>query len=277
MASRNMTSALHGRHASVVKYDILAALGAAAFAKGALAKDLAHRLSVLIVARYNWLGNELSIGRQQLAQLWNVDERRVKRLIGDLKSCGVLSVKRPGVRGRVTVYSLDLHAIAEITRPFWSRLGPDFVARLDAHFPEGTAEPCGESVSDAGQSPHPTTDTDDHAEPGRPETSASASVERVLKAVAKEIPPPSFRRWIAPLRPERDREKIVFRADNAFMAHYVEREFGDLLARTARRLFPDVTRVAVEADSGDVRPSPSRDVVSPQPCQILPTRCSLTA
>lgn len=119
-----------GRNASAVKYDILSALGVLALSGlGASATSLL-RLSVLITTRYNWQSGQLAIGRAEIARLWSVNERTVKREMGRFREAGWLSIKHPGVRGRVTVYELDLERILADTRPVWDRIGPDFVARM---------------------------------------------------------------------------------------------------------------------------------------------------
>ncbi len=83
MTIQSVNASLRGPRASVVKYDIVAAINGAGLAKAILSKDLAQRLTLLIVSRYNWLTNEISAGHMQLSALWSVDLRRVKRILAE--------------------------------------------------------------------------------------------------------------------------------------------------------------------------------------------------
>jgi hypothetical protein len=91
-----------GRHASVVKYDILTALGAFALSQPKSPQRLVLRFMTLVTARYNWSRNELAVGQREIAKLWTVDERTVKREMAKLRAMGWLVVKKQGVRGRVS-------------------------------------------------------------------------------------------------------------------------------------------------------------------------------
>ena len=66
-----------GRNASVVKYDILTALGVHACGDNRRLERLTLRFITLIVARYNWQNGELSIGQQEIARMWGIDPRSV--------------------------------------------------------------------------------------------------------------------------------------------------------------------------------------------------------
>ncbi|MEY8839019.1 hypothetical protein AB9K41_08325 [Cribrihabitans sp. XS_ASV171] len=120
-----------GRNAPALKYDILSALGVHALAGDKHHQRLVLRLMVLITTRYNWQNNELSIGRAEIARLWSVDERTVKREMAKLRNNGWVQVKRPAARGRVAVYELALPAILEATREVWGVIGSDFEARME--------------------------------------------------------------------------------------------------------------------------------------------------
>ncbi|GGF73827.1 hypothetical protein GCM10011402_28050 [Paracoccus acridae] len=119
-----------GREAAAKKYDILSAMVAHALAGDPQAQRLVLRLMALITTRYNWQGNELSIGQREIARLWCVDERTVKRDMARLRTMGWITVKRQGARGRVSVLGLDLDRILLDTRPAWSNIGPDYVSRM---------------------------------------------------------------------------------------------------------------------------------------------------
>ena len=97
-----------GREAASRKYDILSALMAFALAQDKHVQRQVLRMMSLITTRYNWQRDELSMGQGEIARLWSVDERTVKREMAKLRACGWLMVKRPGARGRVSLYGLDL-------------------------------------------------------------------------------------------------------------------------------------------------------------------------
>ncbi len=127
-----------GRQAASRKYDILTALGAFACAGDKHLQRLTLRFITLIVARYNWQSNDLSTGQTEIAALWSVDARTVKREMARLRDMGWLVQKRAAARGRVAVHGLDLDAILRATQPNWQAVGRDFVARLqtDTTVPE---------------------------------------------------------------------------------------------------------------------------------------------
>jgi len=119
-----------GRAAASRKYDILTALATYALARKKHEHRLVLRLISLVTARYNWQRDELAIGQREIARMWSVDERTVKREMAKLRGLGWLVVKRQGARGRVTEYGLDIAAILEMTRADWPRVGPDFDLRM---------------------------------------------------------------------------------------------------------------------------------------------------
>jgi len=125
-----------GRKASAVKYDILTALGAYALSRSKHDQRLVLRLITLITARYNWAHNELAVGQREIARLWSVDERTVKREMAKLRALGWLVVRRQGARGHVTEYRIDRERMLEDTRENWDDVGPDFAFRM-----QGTPEP----------------------------------------------------------------------------------------------------------------------------------------
>lgn len=119
-----------GREAGSRKYDILTALATHALAQDGHAPRLVLRLIALITARYNWQRDELAVGQAEIARLWSVDERTVKREMARLRAMGWLVQKRAAARGRVAVHGLDVARMMEDTRPAWPRVGEDFVARV---------------------------------------------------------------------------------------------------------------------------------------------------
>lgn len=121
-----------GRNAAVIKYDLLTALGAHGCAADKHLQRQILRFMTLIVARYNWQHNELAVGQREIAALWAVDERTVKRDMAKLRAMGWLVQLRPAARGRVAVHALDLPVILAATRLVWERVGSDFVERMAA-------------------------------------------------------------------------------------------------------------------------------------------------
>ncbi len=119
-----------GRQAAARKYDILTALATYALARGKHDHRLVLRLISLITARYNWGRDELAVGQREIARMWSVDERTVKREMAKFRALGWLVVKRQGARGRVTEYSIDFDSILAQTSDDWSKVGPDFDLRL---------------------------------------------------------------------------------------------------------------------------------------------------
>lgn len=119
-----------GRQAASRKYDLLTALGAHACGGDKHFQRLVLRFITLIVARYNWQTDEITVGQREIAAMWSVDERTVKREIAKLRTLGWLVQKRAAVRGRVAVHGLDLPAILAATAPAWQAVGPDFVERM---------------------------------------------------------------------------------------------------------------------------------------------------
>ncbi|MES2664451.1 MAG: DnaA N-terminal domain-containing protein [Pseudomonadota bacterium] len=119
-----------GRNAAVMKYDLLTALGAYGCSADKHLQRLVLRLITLIVARYNWQTDEIATGQREIAQMWAVDERTVKRDMARLRDMGWLVQKRAAARGRVAVHGLGIAAILGGTQECWDRVGPDFTARM---------------------------------------------------------------------------------------------------------------------------------------------------
>jgi len=132
---------LTGPGAAARKYDIITALGAHALSAGKHEQRLILRFITLITARYNWAREELACGQREIAQLWSVDERTVKRDMAKLRALGWLEVTRPGARGRVGQYRLCIEAIWAATEPEWANVGPDFALRMGAAPPPENVVP----------------------------------------------------------------------------------------------------------------------------------------
>ena len=120
-----------GRTGATRKYDLLTILGVHALSQGKTLQRQTLRLICLITARYNWQNDQLSVGQTEMARLWSVDTRTVKREMAAFRERGWLIEKRTAARGRVAVYGLGMARILEDTREAWERVGPDLVERLD--------------------------------------------------------------------------------------------------------------------------------------------------
>ncbi|EBA14486.1 hypothetical protein RSK20926_01412 [Roseobacter sp. SK209-2-6] len=113
-----------------MKYDILTVMGSYALSQSKGQQKLILRFVTLITARYNWRRDELAVGQREIARLWHVDERTVKREMAKLRAMSWIKVKRQGVRGRVGEYGVDVERILEDTSAVWAAVGPDFEYRL---------------------------------------------------------------------------------------------------------------------------------------------------
>ncbi len=222
-----------GRNASALKYDILSALGVMALSGDKHRQRLVMRLMVLITTRYNWQNNELSIGRAEIARLWSVDERTVKREMAKLRSAGWLEVKRAGAKGRVTVYALNLAGLLEDTRGSWPTIGSDFVARMQ------------ERQGGAGEAPQ-----DPKVIPFQPRAAAGPAEGlwgQVLAQLRQEAPALSTA-WFGQLSEmSRDGGRVTLAAPSRFVADYVSTHFLPQLVAAYAGIDPAVRRVDVQA------------------------------
>lgn len=137
-----------GRNAAAMKYDLLTAIGTYALSQDKGRQRLILRLMTLITARYNWGRDLLAVGQREIARMWHVDERTVKREMARLRAMGWLVVRRQGARGRVSEYGLGLERILADTALVFAAVGPDFEARLttpeaDSNIVPLPARPCG--------------------------------------------------------------------------------------------------------------------------------------
>ena len=123
---------LTGPEAGVIKYDLLTALSVAGLNGSPTLQTSLMRLIAAVTSRYNWRADELSVGQRDLARMWSVNERTVKREIKRLTDAQLLICTRGGVRGRVAAYRLNYAQIARLSGPCWPLVGPDYDARVKA-------------------------------------------------------------------------------------------------------------------------------------------------
>ncbi len=121
---------LTGPGAGAEKYDLLTALSVAGLSGSGVQQTSMLRLIALLTARYNWAGEDLTMGHKEMAALWSVDERTAKRETKRLIETGFLEIKRRGARGRVSSYRLCIERVYALSEPVWPQVGPDFVGRM---------------------------------------------------------------------------------------------------------------------------------------------------
>ena len=215
-----------GREAAAKKYDILSALAVHALSQDKHKQRQVMRLMALITARYNWQRDELSMGQAEIARLWSVDTRTVKRELAKLRALGWLVMKKQGARGRVSTYGLDLPKMLRDTNTTWSNIGPDFVARM------GGEEPKAET----------------NVIPFQTQEAAGFSDDvwgRSCRAFHADDPS-TYASWIAALSLGGiDGGQLVLVAPTRFHASYVMSHYAEKLTYLVRQQDPTVSAVVV--------------------------------
>lgn len=210
-----------GPGAGAVKYDVLTALGLIGMHGPGPMQASMLRLIAALTARYNWRAEEMSVGQRELARLWGVAERTAKREVKRLTGLRVILLKRPGVRGRVASYRLNLGEVARLSKPHWIAVGSDFAERME------TLAPAEAKVVHLGF-PAP------EAEPGAAQTAGTegqGGTWRAVRARLRAEDPAAFANWYAQLTylgiEGRD---IRLRAATPFVGRYVETHLARPLA-----------------------------------------------
>ncbi|QCO57561.1 hypothetical protein EOK75_17805 (plasmid) [Pseudorhodobacter turbinis] len=218
-----------GRDASTKKYDILSALSAYALSQDKHAQRRILRLMSLITTRYNWQRNELSMGQEDIARLWSVDLRTVKREMAKLRAVGWLVETRAAARGRVALHALDLAMIMADTQNVWPNIGPDFVDRQAAQIPPA---PEASNVVPFQQIPS---------------LPADGSVWAAAQHAFQAQDGAAFSAWISRLSEiERDGGTLCLLAPSRFHKTYVETHLADRLTRILRRIDPSISGVRID-------------------------------
>ncbi len=215
-----------GRGSATRKYDLLTILGAHALAQDRGLQRQTLRLICLITARYNWQYDQLSVGQEEIARLWSVDPRTVKREMAALRQRGWLVERRAAARGRVTLYGLGIQRILDDTRAVWERVGPDLVARLaeagTAPDGEGGAEAPGARVIPFPQAAVP----------------AGAGLWAEVARVLQRDDPAIFRVWFAGLSATEEAPDLVLQAPSGFHASYIKTHLAARIEAALQRLAP---------------------------------------
>ena len=216
-----------GREAASRKYDLLSALAAFALSQDRTRQRRSLRLMALITTRYNWQRDELTLGMTEIAKLWSVDPRTVKREMSALRASAWLVLKRQGARGRVSVYGLGIDAILADTRPAWDRIGPDFIDRM---------------------SPTPAPDTNvvplrAVAAPVSDGSTWAAAQGRLHEAAQAQ-----YGAWLAALTEIACREGVLsLMAPSRFHASYVQTHLAGTIMAAVRQVDPSLREVRIEA------------------------------
>ena len=216
-----------GRDAATKKYDILSALSAFALSQDKHAQRRILRLMALITTRYNWQRNELSMGQEDIARLWSVDLRTVKREMAKLRACGWLVETRAAARGRVALHAIDLALIMADTQCIWANIGTDFI---DRQTPKGPTAPHS-NVVPFQIAPIP----------------QDASLWSATRHAFQAQDATTYAAWIAQLKDiEREGGTICLLAPSRFHKTYVEIHLMEALMRIMRRIDPSVSSVRID-------------------------------
>lgn len=210
-----------GRGGATRKYDLLTILGVYALSQDKGLQRQTLRLICLITARYNWQNDHLSVGQTEIARLWSVDPRTVKREMAAFRDRGWLVERRAAARGRVTLYGLGTARILEDTRAVWEKVGPDLVERLQ---PEQAEEPTGQG---AKVIPFP--------------QAVLPSEATLWGQVARQLQdgdPAIFRAWFATLQASIEEDALRLHAPSSFHASYIKTHLAQRIEAVLGQLAP---------------------------------------
>ncbi len=230
-----------GPKAGVVKYDIITALTVAGL-NGEPGFQLSmSRLISLITARYNWRSNSITMGQKEMSQLWGIGDRTVKREIKRWLETGLLICLKPGVKGRVATYRLNMSRVCEISQPIWDRVGSDFAERMSDLQPDRS------SVIRLETRRAPVSETSTPKKEGWP----------AVSAVLSSRFPSQYDAWIAPLVAVAEQERLVLEARSAFAAEYIRTHFGrDICEAVQAEWGRSITVLIRSIPAQDLRKSP---------------------
>jgi len=215
-----------GPNAGAFKYDILTMISIAGLHSTATFQTSMLRLVALVTARYNWRQNELTVGQRDIARMWAVNERTVKREMKRLTEAGVLICKRGGVRGRVGAYRLNEAQIAELSEPAWESVGPDFAYRMRERY----------AASEPKIVPLDTY--------RRPQIVPSDDPWGRMMAHLSESQPDVWSAWFAKLQfVSCDNGVLNVNAPNTFQRRYIETHLIDVLATAASAEMGPIDRI----------------------------------
>lgn len=200
-----------------MKYDVLTALSVLGL-HGSPARQISMmRLCALITARYNWKLDHFCVGQPEMARMWHVTERTVKREIKRWVDDRLLICVRKGVRGRVGAYRLNLLRVYEVSRDVWMAVGTDYAERMEGLQPASPSSVVQVDFAKPAQDDTPTVDDG---------TSWYAVSQRL-----KTLYPGKHRNWFAPLRFISDKDgRYTLAARSGFVVRYLETHFSTVMA-----------------------------------------------
>ena len=213
---------LTGPKAGSLKYDLLTALSVVGLHGPPVRQTSMLRLTALVTARYNWRLDEVSVGQRDLARMWGVNERTVKRQMKRLVDEAFLICKRKGVRGRVGAYRLNYDEIYRCSRPLWTAVGPDFEERMATFVPDVSTSVGDSSSGGTGKWRH---------------------VLQRLKADNLAL----YTNWYSTLSLEGlEAGVLCVKAPNEFVARYVETHLAGEMVRAVETQMGPVDRIVVQ-------------------------------
>lgn len=225
------TAKITGPGAASAKYDVLTALLALATQGEGVEARLALRLSLLITARYNWRRGSFAVGQKELARMWGVTERTVKREMAELRGRGWIVVDVPAARGRVAQYRIDFDTVLLASEPFWEAVGVDFAGRMNS--PERPDEEVRSNVISVG-----------FVRSNEPLNSKWGS----LCATVQAQDPKLYQSWLSKLQFSGfDDGKLMLLAPSRFLANYITNELGDRLLRYAKETDSSIESISVRS------------------------------
>jgi len=227
---------LTGPGAGSEKYDLLTALSVAGLSGSPVQQTSMLRLIALVTARYNWAGEDLTMGHREMAALWSVDERTAKRETKRLIDTGFLAIKRRGARGRVSSYRLCIERIYALSEPVWPQVGPDFADRM------------------AGRG----------VEPSKPDTPKVVKVVKVdftrtrghdprweaVMTLLTEANPARVAAWYSKLLPQSYADGVLcLDAASAYACQYIQTHLMAELQTAARSAYPGLRRMLFSGEN----------------------------
>ena len=226
---------LTGPKAGSLKYDLLTAVTVAGLHGSQGFQTSMTRLVALITARYNWRLDEVTVGQRDMARMWGVNERTVKREIKRLLECEFIICKRPGVRGRVAAYRLNYPEIYRTSQSLWAAVGPDFEERMGDFMPDVST-----SVVKVDFLRKEALDT-----PSGEMEEGPQEWRHVLREL-KSSEPDLYSNWYAHLELSSfDGGQLQLKAPNKFVARYVETHLSPQLLRVVEARLGPVTRLVL--------------------------------
>lgn len=214
---------LTGPGAGSMKYDILTALSVSGLHGSSVQQTSMARLCALITARYDWKRDHFCVGQPEMARMWNVTERTVKREVKRWVNDRLLICVRKGVRGRVGAYKLNIRKIFDMSRELWAAVGSDYAERMAALYPVKPTSVVKVDFTKGAQNVESV------------EPMAVGSSWTVVSERLRSLFPDEHRNWFAPLRFVSDEDgQYTLAARSGFVVRYLETHFSEALAEAVK-------------------------------------------